>query len=67
MGLGIQGENMKVRELIRLLKKQNPDAAVLMQAHDQSEDESDGPVDFVSASDSELLQERYDGPVVLLS
>lgn len=58
---------MKVRELIRLLKKQNPDAKVLIQAHDQSEDESDGPVEFVSASESELLQERYEGPVVTLS
>lgn len=58
---------MKVKQLIKLLQKQNPEAEVLIQAHDQSEDETDGPVDFVSASDSELLQERFDGPVVLLS
>lgn len=57
---------MKVRELICLLKKQNPDAEVLIQAHDQSEDETDGPVEFVSASDSELLQARFGGPVVNL-
>lgn len=58
---------MKVKQLIKLLQKQNPDAEVLIQAHDQSEDETDGPVDFVSASESEVLQERFDGPVVLLS
>lgn len=57
---------MKVKQLIKLLQKQNPEAEVLIQAHDQSEDETDGPVEFVSASDSELLQDRFGGPVVNL-
>lgn len=57
---------MKVRELIRLLKKQNPDAEVLIQAQDHSEDETDGEATFARASDSEILQDRCGGPVVVI-
>ncbi|MEQ4254290.1 hypothetical protein [Pseudomonas syringae] len=58
---------MSVFELIKLLKKQNPEAKVLMQSHDQGEDETDGEVTAVSASESEILQSRCNGAVVVIS
>lgn len=57
---------MKVKELIRQLKKQNPEAVVVVQDHDHGNDEMAGPVERVSASDSEVLQDRLGGPVVTL-
>lgn len=58
---------MKVKELIRLLKKMDPDARVIFQDHDQGADEMNGEVDSVSVSYSEALIERLGGPVVELS
>lgn len=57
---------MKVRELIKLLKKQDQDAEVIYQTHDQTDDETDGTIDSVTASSSEVLQNRFNGGVVVL-
>lgn len=57
---------MKVRELIKRLRKEDPDATVLVQSHDQGEDETDGGICAVEASDSVVLQERCNGPVVVI-
>lgn len=57
---------MKVKELIRQLKKQNPEAVVVVQDHDHGSDEMAGPVERVSTSDSDVLQDRFGGPVVTL-
>ncbi len=57
---------MKVRELIKLLKKEDPDAEVVYQTHDQTNDELDGVIDSVAASDSEIIQNRFNGGVVVL-
>lgn len=58
---------MKVKELIRQLKKMDPDAEVVFQDHDHGADEMNGAVDHVNESDSDELIERMGGPVVLLS
>lgn len=47
---------MKVRELIRRLKQQNPEAEVCWQSHDQSEYECDGWVRFVSDASDALCE-----------
>lgn len=57
---------MKVKELIKKLKKQNPEALVIWQDHDQTEDEVAGDVVEVEASDSEILLERFGCPIVTL-
>lgn len=58
---------MKVKELIRQLKKMNPDAEVVFQDHDHDADEMNGSVDNVNESSSVELIERMGGPVVTLS
>ncbi|WP_161492368.1 hypothetical protein [Pseudomonas frederiksbergensis] len=58
---------MKVKELIGKLKKMNPDAEVVIQDHDHSQDEMAGPVASVTASDSAVLIDRMGGPVVTLT
>lgn len=55
---------MQVKELIRRLKKQHPEAVVIWQDHDQTEDEVAGDVVEVEASDSEILKERF-GPLIV--
>lgn len=57
---------MKVKELIRQLRKMNPDAEVIFQDHDQGNDEMNGEVDSVTECDSDELIERLGGPVVVL-
>lgn len=57
---------MKVKELIRRLKRLDPEAEVVVQTHDQGEDEVDSNVTAVVESDSEVLIERFGGPVVAL-
>jgi len=57
---------MKVKELIRQLKKSDPDAKVVIQDHDHGDDEMAGPVVRVSVSESTLLIERVGGAVVTL-
>lgn len=57
---------MKVAELIKRLKKLNPDAEVVIQDHDHGDDEMNGPVFVAEDSDSEILQERFSGPVVVI-
>ena len=57
---------MKVSELIKLHKKQDPNATVVWQAHDYGPEDMDS-IDFVVGSDSEALQERCNGPVVVIS
>ncbi|QZA71276.1 hypothetical protein AH02_33 [Pseudomonas phage AH02] len=57
---------MRVRQLINKLKKLDQDAVVLIQTHDQTEDETDGEVNTVESSDSEVLQERCNGAVVVI-
>lgn len=57
---------MKVKELIRQLKKLDPDAEVISQDHDQSEDEVSGIISRAEQSDSQVLQERFGGSVVVL-
>lgn len=57
---------MKVKELIRQLKKMNPDAVVIFQDHDQGGDEMNGVIDSVTECDSDVLAERLGGPVVAL-
>lgn len=58
---------MKVKELIRQLKKLDPDAEVVIQDHDHGDDEMSGPVFQVSVSESIVLIERMGCPVVILS
>lgn len=58
---------MKVKDLIRQLKKMNPDAEVVFQDHDHGADEMNGSIDHVKESSSEELIERMGGPVVTLS
>lgn len=57
---------MKVKELIKQLRKLNPEATVVMQDHDQGEDENNGKVAFVEESESEVLRERFGGAVVTI-
>ncbi|MGS8281646.1 hypothetical protein [Pseudomonas sp. PARCl1] len=57
---------MTVKELIKQLRKLNPEAAVVMQDHDQGEDESNGTVLFVEESDSEVLRDKFGGAVVTI-
>lgn len=57
---------MKVKELIRQLRKMNPDAVVIFKDHDHSTDEMNGEVWQVCECDSEVLAERFGGPVVEL-
>lgn len=49
---------MKVKELIKQLKKEDPEAEVIFQDHDQSEDESNGFVDSVTEVESDVLSEK---------
>jgi hypothetical protein len=49
---------MKVKELIKRLKKEDPEAEVIWQDHDQGEDEFNGNVDMVIETDNETLIER---------
>jgi hypothetical protein len=49
---------MKVKELIKRLKKQDPEAEVIWQDHDQGESEFNGTVDMVIDTDNETLVER---------
>lgn len=49
---------MKVKELIKQLKKEDPEAEVIFQDHDMSEDESNGIVDSVCEVESEALSEK---------
>lgn len=49
---------MKVKELIKRLKKEDPEAEVIWQDHDQGEDEFNGTVDAVIETDNETLVER---------
>jgi hypothetical protein len=58
---------MKVKELIKQLRKMDPEAVVVFQDHDHGADEMNGEIDNVSESSSEELKERLGGPVVLLS
>ncbi|MFV0455566.1 MAG: hypothetical protein ACK5NQ_11355 [Pseudomonas sp.] len=58
---------MKVKELIRQLRKMNPDAVVIFQDHDHDYDEMNGEIDCVTECESEALIERLGGPVVALS
>lgn len=57
---------MKVKELIKSLKKQNPDAVVVWQDHDQGEDEMNDYVGSATASSDNDLIERIGAPVVVL-
>lgn len=57
---------MKVRELIRQLKKMNPDSEVISQDHDQGEHEVGNVLRRAEQSDSYVLQDRFGGPVVVL-
>ena len=49
---------MKVKRLIALLRKENPEAEVIFQDHDQEEGELNGEISYVAAVDSETLTER---------
>lgn len=49
---------MKVKELIKQLKKEDPEAEVIFQDHDMSEDESNGIVYSVCEVESEVLSEK---------
>lgn len=57
---------MKVRQLIRELKKMDPNAEVGWQSHDQSEDELDGWVRVVSEGSVELLEREGLKAIVVL-
>ena len=57
---------MKVRELIKQLKKQDQDAEVCWQAHDQNEDECDGWVDTVVEGSEELCRAECKKSIVVL-
>ena len=57
---------MKVKELIKKLKKMNPEAVVCWQAHDQDEHELDGWLQIVQEGCEEMLKaEGYPAIVVL--
>lgn len=58
---------MKVKELIRQLRKMDPEAVVVFKDHDHDADEMNGEIERVSECDSEALAERLGGPVVALS
>lgn len=49
---------MKVKELIKRLKKEDPQAEVIFQDHDQGEDEFNGHIGSVNDTDNETLVER---------
>lgn len=57
---------MKVRELIKQLKKQDPDADVCWQAHDQGEDECDGWVNTVTEASEGLCDAEGRKSIVVL-
>lgn len=57
---------MKVKELIRLLKKQDQDAEVCWQSHDQSEDECDGWVFNVTEAEQSLCEAEGEKLIVVL-
>lgn len=57
---------MKVKELIRLLKKQNQDAYVCWQAGDQSEHECDGWVRYVCDGKPSLCEAEGCEKIVVL-
>ena len=58
---------MKVRELIKALKKQDPEADVCWQAHDQSEHECDGWVDSVEKGNEAMCDAEGKTSIVVLS
>lgn len=62
---------MTVKELIRHLKKCDPDSEVVWQSHDQSPNESDGHVRRVQQADEDFFRGNpyYDGsrPVAILT
>lgn len=49
---------MKVKDLIKQLKKEDPEAEVIFQDHDMSEDESNGVVESVTEVESDVLSEK---------
>lgn len=57
---------MTVKELIRRLKKMDPEAPVVFQDHDHGPDEINGEVDSVEKSDSPVLSTFYGRPPVCL-
>lgn len=58
---------MKARHLIEKLKRLDPESEVVIQDHDHSEDEMNGPVTDVIQSESPILIAEMGGPVITLS
>ena len=58
--------SLTVKQLIAKLRKQDPDALVVWQAHDQNPDECDGWVNSVSEADEALLAAEDVAKLVVL-
>lgn len=57
---------MKVKELIRRLKKMDPEAEVGWQTHDQDEHELDGWVRLVGEGSERMCLEEHEPRIVVL-
>lgn len=58
--------SITVKQLIAKLRKHDPDAIVVWQAHDQSVDEQDGFVNYVEQADESLLRAEGIEKIVVL-